>query len=992
MANARQSRPAEIIRAGLKGKSGRSFWRSLDELAGTPAFRAYLEAEFPALAPGPFDVDRRALLKVMAASLALAGLTGCSGEADEAALPYVEAPEHVVPGRPKWYATAVTLAGFALPALGKTHVGRPVKLEGNPAHPATRGATDAFLQASLIGLYDPDRSQSPRHLGRPATWSALDAAMSSRMAEVERRRGEGFRLLTGAVTSPTLVRQIDALLQRWPEARWHALEPVNDDLAANATQRVFGRPLDRHLMLDQAELIVSLDDDILGPGPRQAVHGRRWSERRRAFQQGEGECRLFVAEPTPSITGSMAGDRFIASHSRIAALAQAVAHALGVETASAPELAERERGWIGRAVAALRARPGRALFTLGTHHDPETQALGLIVNERIGALGATLRFTEPVSLPADGLRSAEALAGDMAAGRVTTLAIIGANPAYAMPADVDFRAAMETVPFRLHAGLYYDETASLCHWHSPLAHELESWSDARAVDGTVSLIQPLIRPLYAVRPLHAVLGNISGKTASDLESVQATWRALWGDQLEVRWRDALVRGFVPESAAPFVTPTVAGRTVSPPDEPRTEGLTVVLRPDPTIWDGRFANNAWLQETPKPLTKVTWDNVILVSPQLAKHRGLANGDEVALTAGGRTITGPAWIHPGQETDTVALTLGYGRRRAGRVAEGLGYDAFAIRLRDSPWRLGGAAIRATGAKLEVASTQRHQAMDGFDFVRTVDASDFEAAKRGATPGQETGQPRPRQPTFYPPRQWDSPSWGMAIDLDLCIGCNACVVACVAENNVPVVGKSLVAQGREMHWLRVDLYHEGDPADPKSHFQPVPCMHCEQAPCEMGCPVNAAVHSFDGLNLQVYNRCVGTRTCSSYCPYKVRRFNWYDYTGDDPEPIRAMRNPDVTVRSRGVMEKCTYCVQRISEARIAAKIAGRPIRDGEVRTACQQACPTRAITFGDIIDDQSEVSRRKASPRNYSLLEEANTWPRTTYLARIETARSDEEGGME
>lgn len=988
MAPTTTAETAEKIRARLCDKRGRAFWRSLDELAETAEFRRFLESEFPALASPPIGIDRRSLLKCMSVALAFAGLTACTGEPDEEALPYVNEPESVVPGRPKWYATAVTLNGFALPALGKTHVGRPTKLEGNPDHPATHGATDPFLQASLLTLYDPDRSQSPRHFGHPASWSAFEAEIVARASETARREGEGFRLLTGAITSPTLLRRIGSLLEQWPNARWHVHEPVNGDLAYEATSRVFGRPLDRHLMLEGAEIVVSLDDDFFGPGPRQAIHARRWAARRQAFQKGEGDCRLFVAEATPSLTGAMADERLVTATLRIEAVGHAVAARLGLKSASAPELSASERHWVERAVAAIRSHPGRALVTVGPQCPSELQALGLLVNEHIGAFSATLRFTEPIAaMPPDGTRSFEKLTQDMAAGRVATLAVIESNPVYTSPSDVDFRAAMENVPLRIHAGLHYDETAILSHWHVPLAHELESWGDARAVDGTASVLQPLIRPFRDVRPLLALVDNLTGVlTSSDRETVRQTWRTDWGENFEARWRETLLRGFVAESAPPFVTPEVRDRGIATPRH--FEGLTVVFRPDPTIWDGRFGDNPWLQETPKPFTKATWGNVVLVSPALAEAHGIGNGDELRIEANGRAITGPAWVMPGQETNTLTLTFGYGRSRTGSLGDGLGYDAYRLRPGDSSWLIAGATVTPTGEHLNVASTQLHQAMDGFDFIRTVDFADLEP--RTAPADQSPAGQDARAPTFYPVRQWDSPSWGMSIDVDLCIGCNACVVACVAENNIAMVGKDQVAEGREMHWLRVDHYYEGDPAAPKFYSQPVPCMHCEQAPCEMGCPVNAAVHSFDGLNLQVYNRCIGTRTCSSYCPYKVRRFNWFDLTGGDAEELRAARNPDVTVRGRGVMEKCTYCVQRISEARIAAKIEGRPIQDGEIRTACQQACPTQAITFGDVTDAQSAVSRKKASPRNYTLLEEANTWPRTSYLARIERSGPDDEDG--
>ena len=873
-------------------------------------------------------------------------------------------------------------------------MGRPVKLEGNPEHPATKGATDPFLQAALLGLYDPERSQGPRRLGRPASWDAFDAAMVAQATELDGRGGAGFRLLTGTVTSPTLARQIDALLERWPSARWHVSEPVNEDIRREAIRRVFGRRLQPHLMLDQAEVVVSLDADFLGPGPHQAVHAHRWALRRHAFQRGDGESRLFAAESTPSITGAMAEDRLIVAPARIAAMLQAIARGVGSAAGARPELSERERQWAEAATAALRDHAGRALVTVGAVHAPEVQGLGFLINEHIGGVGTTLRFTEPVAAePPDGPRSIDVLVEAMNSGQVSTLAMLGVNPAYATPAGLGFRDALDRVETRVHAGLHYDETAALSHWHVPLEHELETWSDARAVDGTISIVQRLVRPFHSVRSQHSIIENLVGRPGDQADAVRETWRAAWADRFDERWRDALFRGFVEGSAPPFVTPGSAGRefTVSAARQ-TNEDLTLLVHPDPTIWDGRFATNAWLQETPKPFTKVTWGNVILISPQLAVERGIKNGDELRLTVSERAVAGPAWIMPGQEARTVAVTLGYGRKQAGRVADGLGYDAFAIMPATAPRHISGATLEATGERLTVASTQLHQAMDGYDFVRTVDPADLNAGKPDPPPGRAAAEePGARAPTFYPVREWESPSWGMSIDLDTCIGCNACVVACVAENNVPVVGKELVAQGREMHWLRIDHYHEGPPEDPKSYFQPVPCMHCEQAPCEMGCPVNAAVHSSDGLNLQVYNRCIGTRTCSSYCPYKVRRFNWFDYTGDDPEEIRAMRNPDVTVRSRGVMEKCTYCLQRISDARITAKKEGRAIRDGEVVTACQEACPTQAIVFGDVKDPATAVSRLKAGPRDYSLLEEVNTWPRTTYLARIgKTPSEGEEGG--
>ena len=979
---------AEQIRARLAGKTSRAFWRGLDELSATPAFRSFLEAEFPALAPADDQVDRRGVLKVMAASLALAGLTGCGSEPDEDALPYVNAPEFVTPGNAKWYATAVTFEGYAQPVLGKTHVGRPVKLEGNPAHPVVKGATDSFTQAALLALYDPDRSQAPQHMGRVATWSAFDAALVDHAAAMDQRHGEGLRLLTGQITSPSAIRQIDALQKRWPAARWHLFEPLDDAARRQASETVFGQAFDQHLQLDAAEVVVAFDDDLLGAGARQILHNRLWGERRRSRQHHDGDCRLFVAEPVPSITGVVADERLVVGAAQIGPLMSAVAHELGVASAR-PRLSLIEERWLKQAVTALQAHQGRGLVSIGAHHPAALQVMCLLINERLGSFGKTLSFTDPIAMrPKGDDGSLQALAADMAAGKVVSLVMLGGNPVYAAPVDLEFAAAMGKVPFRLHAGLHYDETAALSHWHVPLQHDLESWSDARAIDGTISIVQPLIRPFYDARSTHGFLDGLTGGHASDRAIVQATWRERWAQTFDENWRSALLKGFVVDSAAPLRTPVVAARPAPPAQSEAglPDGLTVLLRADPTIWDGRFAGISWLQELPKPLTKLTWGNAIEISPQLAADQGLTNGDEVRLDVGGHSVTGPVWVSPGQEAKTIAVSLGYGRSRIGVVAQDLGYNAYLLRETAKPWQLDGARITATGSHLELASTQLHQAMDGFDFVRTVDLAHVPREAPAGT-GATVADDEADQPTLFPTDHWDSPSWGMSIDLDLCTGCNACVSACVAENNIAMVGKDLVAQGREMFWLRVDHYYEGDPADPKQHFQPVPCMHCEKAPCEMGCPVNATVHSPDGLNLQVYNRCIGTRTCASFCPYKVRHFNWFEYTADDPEPIQAMRNPDVTVRARGVMEKCTYCIQRISAARIAAKIEDRPIEDGEVVTACQQACPTRAIVFGNVVDPGSAVSRRKATTRNYSLLAEANTRPRTTYLAKIESAAEGE-----
>jgi molybdopterin-containing oxidoreductase family iron-sulfur binding subunit len=564
----------------------------------------------------------------------------------------------------------------------------------------------------------------------------------------------------------------------------------------------------------------------------------------------------------------------------------------------------------------------------------------------------------------------------MAAGRVDTLLILEANPLYAAPGDLDVAAALRKVRLSIHAGLHLDETARACAWHAPLEHDLETWSDARAVDGTVSLIQPLVRPFYAVRSRHALLETLQGRpTTGGRELVADTWRAAWGGDFDARWEESLRQGWITDSAPAATAATLQAASPAPAAAP-PDALELIFRPDPSVWDGRFADNGALQELPKPHNKVTWSNALAISAALAAELRVENGDFVRVSAGGRAIEGPVWVTSGQARRTITAPLGYGRRLPDQVGDGLGFDVQGLRTAAAPWAVANVSAARTGRHKRLAVTQLEQAQGDHDMARSMTPDAARQPKR----------PRARELSFYPDKPQEGPQYGMSIDTDLCIGCNACVSACDMENNVAVVGEEQVKVGRQMHWMRIDHYADGDPLAPQEVFQPVPCMHCEQAPCEMGCPVNAAVHGTDGLNLQVYNRCIGTRTCSSYCPYKVRRFNWFDFTGEDPPERRAQRNPNVTVRTRGVMEKCTYCIQRISEARIQAKIENRPVADGEIRTACQQTCPTEAIVFGPVSDPRSGVSQRKASARDYALLPDENTRPRTTYLARIRPARED------
>jgi molybdopterin-containing oxidoreductase family iron-sulfur binding subunit len=924
--------------------TGRTFWRSLDQLVDQPEFRARLEEHFPALAR--FDLARRDILKCLGATLAIAGLDGCSRQADETAMPFVNDPDGG-PGAEKHYATAVELDGIGQPVIGICRDGRPVKLEGNPNHPASLGATDAFTQAALLGLYDPARSQTPLRQGAPATWGEAEGALFDLSRQLDAGKGAGFHLLTGPAGSPTLLRQIAALRARWPNMRWHVHAP----LAGTVPQPV--------LPLERIEALVALDADPLGPGPRQTIHARAWSARRRAYQTGKGDALLFVAEPAPTLSGAIASGRLPVRFGRVPSLLAGLAERLGGGS-TGEQFEAREEAWLQRAAEALNGHKGAAQVVIGAHHPAALHRQVAAINATIGA-PAALAYT-PANGDAEDL--AELIAA-MRSGQVRSVLVLDSNPAYSAPAELGFAPAFAKVPLRLHAGLHADETAGLAHWHLPLAHLLESWSDVRAADGSAGVVQPLVRPFLDVRSRHEVLALLIGDRTTGRELVQQSWMVADGD---ARWQKWLLAGRIEPAPSSSIAPALPeGALPAIADE---EGLDLVILPDPTVHDGQFAHNPWLQELPKPLTKLTWDNTIQIGPALASRLGLENERLAQLSVGGQAVTGPVWVVPGIADETVLVHLGYGRRAGGQVGEGAGFDAYPLRSLSSPWRRRGAHLAVLDGSHELASTQMHTTMAGHDFVRFVERAGEALPKE------------PLKPNMYPPQKKGNPAWAMAIDLDVCIGCNACIVACDAENNIPMVGKEQVRKGREMHWLRVDHYTEGPDDDPRHMFQPVPCMHCENAPCEMGCPVNATVHSPDGLNLQVYNRCIGTRTCSAFCPYKVRHFNWFDYTRKDPPQVRAMRNPEVTVRDRGVMEKCTYCIQRIEREKIDADAEGRPM--GEVRTACQQACPTEAIVFGNWADEASEVARRKADGRDYTLLEEANTRPRTTYQARIEKGR--------
>jgi MoCo/4Fe-4S cofactor protein with predicted Tat translocation signal len=985
------------LRATAQAGNGRQFWRSLDELAGTPAFAKSLQNEFP-YPPGatPSTFDRREILKVMAASAALAGLTGCTKMPTQQIVPYVRQPEDVIVGDALFFATSMALGGVASGILVESHMGRPTKIEGNPDHPASLGATDAFTQAAILSLYDPDRSQTVVHDGRIGSWTEFQRQLPIALEDQKLKRGAGLRILTETITSPSLAAEIQTLLSLFPNARWHQYESAGRDAARQGAMLAFGEYVNTVYRVDRARVILALDADFLCFGPGCVRYAREFARSRRPDDASGTMNRLYAVEATPTNTGAMADHRLRLRASEIESFARALARQLGVDAAAGEPISSRVPAtWISTLARDLQQNTGACLVVPGDQQPPLVHALAHAMNQRLGNFDKTVYFTSPIEAnPLNEWQSISELAADLRAGRVEVLIIMGGNPAYDAPVDLDVKDLLPRVPFSARLGLYEDETSALCHWHIPQTHFLEEWGDAKAFDGTVSVVQPLIAPLYDGKSAYELVALLNGQPGKvDHDIVRDYWKsasgspgaaapgAVRGDvsqagvgSFDAFWKKTLHDGLMADTASPPKPASLKTGFASESQAPAA-GLEIIFRPDPTIWDGRFANNGWLQELPKPLTKLTWDSVAMFSPATAQRLGLRNEDTVELKYDGRTILAPVWVMPGHADESVTAFLGYGRRRSGRVGTGVGFDAGWIRPLHTQWFGTGLTLRKTGARWPLAETQTHSSMEGRDLIRTATLEEYRSHPNFAQKDVVTNPP-----SLYPTVKQEGYQWGMAVNLNACTGCGACVVACQAENNIAVVGKTEVLRGREMHWLRIDRYYEGDRDDPNTYYEPVLCMHCENAPCELVCPVGATVHSSEGLNEMVYNRCVGTRYCSNNCPYKVRRFNFLLFSDWNTPSLFGLRNPNVTVRSRGVMEKCTYCVQRINAAKIEAEKQDRAVRDGEIVTACQQACPSEAFVFGNIADANSRVSIVKAKTLNYSLLEELNTRPRTTYQARI------------
>jgi molybdopterin-containing oxidoreductase family iron-sulfur binding subunit len=964
--------------------TGKTYWRSLDELAAKPEFDEWLHREFP---QGASELrgkaSRRNLLKLMAASFGLAGLTACRRPVENI-LPVSRAVEDYIPGAPLYYATAMTLGGVATGLVVECHDGRPTKIEGNPRHPESLGACSAFAQASVLNLYDPDRSRTVLRERRASSWEEFTAFAAPHFDALRTQGGQGLRFLSEMVASPSLDALRRQTLAAFPQAKWIEYEPLASGAAHAGAELAFGEALDAHAHYGEADVIVSLDHDFLGLDAPSILPIREFTARRRVDTTKDQMNRLYVVESQYSLTGAAADHRLRARSSDVREVAVALAEELKLIGNPLKVLGpptDNRAKWIRAVARDLDRHRGGSLVVAGPRQPALVHALALWINHALGNVGRAVTLTRPVR---DRAASFGELAAELSAGRVNTLVVLGGNPAYTAPADLDLAAGIARVPVSIHLGEQANETAAAAKWHLPEAHYLETWGDARASDGTLTIAQPMIQPLHGGRSALEVLALLGGRQdARAYDIVREHWTGQWpAAERERRWRQALHDGRLESGArAEVAAPKLDAKRITAAiaaAPSRRDALEVVFVPSSSVYDGRFANNGWMQEAPDPMTKLTWDNAALVSPATARQLGVEHGDVVALARQGREVAAPVYVQPGQADGSISIALGYGRDKAGRVGRGVGTNAYHIRTSDAVWFAGDVAVRKLGRKHAFAVTQEHSSMEGRPQVREASVDEYRQDPHFAS------APDSHTELFSLYKETKSEGhyqWGMAIDLNSCIGCNACLVACQAENNIPIVGKREVIHGREMHWIRMDRYFAGAAEDPQVLYQPMACQQCESAPCENVCPVAATNHSSEGLNDMVYNRCIGTRYCANNCPYKVRRFNFFDYHKAEGETLKAAYNPDVTVRMRGVMEKCTYCVQRIQEKKIQAKTEGRRgIADGEIVTACQQTCPAGAIVFGNINDPSSRVSKLKREERNYAVLKELNTKPRTTYLAKL------------
>ncbi|MEI7766574.1 MAG: TAT-variant-translocated molybdopterin oxidoreductase [Phycisphaerae bacterium] len=989
---------------------GKTYWRSLEELEGTPEFQTFLEREFPTEASEWVGESRRGFLKIMAASIALAGLVGCRRWPKEKVVEYARRPENRMPGVPVHYATATELSGVGVGLVATSYDGRPVKLDGQPNHPLNMGASDAYQQAALLGMYDPDRSLGVIKRDKPGRGAHADPSgweqFSKEIPNLMPAQGQGLYILSEASNSPSVIDLRKRLLAKYPQTQWLTYEPVGSQNELEGLFKLYGQPLRAVYQLDKAKIIVTLDADLFNGHPLAVKYSRDFAAGRRLHNDSAlvpSMNRMYAVEPMVTTTGAAADHRLAVPASWIESVADDLYtfKDQGFLRTNHPvsKLVKDYTQFLNVIGTELIEHPGECVVVAGARQSPAVHALVAGLNQALGNVGKTVEYY-PTTEFATGVASLQQLVADAQQGKVKTLVILGGNPVYTAPGDVDFAGALAKVGQVVRLGTHDDETSEYAHWHVAQAHFLEAWGDTRTFDGTVSITQPLIEPMFNGKSVIELLALLVDGTATPgYDLVQRTLKA-YGVDSEWKWKRALFEGYVKDTAVPAVAYAAVESSFRKTDTQDVGKYQVIFQTDAKVYDGRFANNGWLQELPDPITRITWGNAAQMAPKTASDLGVKNDQVVRITVAGKSVELPTFIVPGMAHGTIAVNLGYGRTKAGNIGDGVGVNVYP--LMQSGQVAVAAEVTATTGKQRIASVQDHHAVDWVavqEMARRVPELVREGTFHDYLDKRDLGVSEKKKVlglSLFNAHPYDGYKWGMAIDLTTCTGCSACVVACQSENNIPIVGREQVIGGREMHWLRIDRYFTGDPEQPDIVHQPVMCVHCENAPCEQVCPVAATTHSHEGLNMMTYNRCIGTRYCSNNCPYKVRRFNFFDYNNGSikdlytpnlmREPIgelqRMAKNPEVTVRSRGVMEKCTFCVQRIEQTRILANKEGRrKIADGEIVTACQQACPTQAIVFGDLNDPNSKVTQMHGLARTYGLLDfELNTKPRAQHLTRI------------
>lgn len=999
-----------------------NYWKSLGELARNDEYEKFVEREFPENATELNDkVSRRSFLRVMGASIALAGFAACRRPVQKI-LPYSKMPEDVVPGNPLYYASAMPFQDALTGIVVENHEGRPGKIEGNEMHPASKGNTSIFGQAELLTLFDPDRSRYVRKDGERSSIKAFAKFCADHFSTTD----QNVAFISEANSSPTYNRMKEQAKEKFANAQWITYEAFGEDNALEGTNIAFGERLRTFNKFDEANVIVSFDDDFLNPAAdkNSVENTKRFSDQRRVMSIEDDMSRLYAVESTFTLTGSNADNRLRIKSGEIELFIYALAAELsksvsGLSAFSGHNNKFSDHEWIPILAEELLANRGESILSVGRDHNSRLHAAVAAMNKALGNDGETVEYYEVPHLEQNNRDALNGLAENLENGLIDTVVLIGTNPAFTAPADLNFAEALSNADQVIHLSDYYDETSKLANWHINRAHFLEAWGDGYSYTGTRSIIQPQIEPLFSgVSEIEFLNIVLNGEQTKGYDLVQETWKNYYTSNFKNQWEKALHDGLAAEETFSTASVSITNQFNTQArsfvnNAESSDGIELVIRADSTVFDGRYANNGWLQELPEPMTKITWDNVALMSKKTADKLGVKEAslgksevETISITVDGTTVELPAWVQPGHADDSITITVGYGREGIGRVANKTGTDTYPLRTTSNMHFARNITVEKTGEFHEVACTQDHNTMEGRSLLRYAtlqeyrdhpDFSTYEKSYDAELPGLAYADEKneesplsifnPQDEEEYPDYE---PQWGMAIDLNTCVGCGTCTIACTAENNIPVVGKREVNRGREMHWIRTDRYFDGDVNDPKALHQPIPCMHCEMAPCEQVCPVAATTHSDDGMNQMTYNRCIGTRYCANNCPYKVRRFNFFNYSqefltsGDDPEIVQMAMNPEVTIRFRGVMEKCSYCVQRVNRAKIYRDIEtdGRTQKpkDGSVETACQQACPADAIYFGDLTDPDSKIVQIKENNRNYLLLEELNTRPRTSYLAKV------------